>query len=85
MGHFLKIQEDKKCIWIRTRFGAALLIILVLFGCAHVTRVRIMRRASEKASSFEEIDEKDTQMPEGYSELVIKASIKIPKKEPFLI
>jgi hypothetical protein len=44
-----------------------------------------MQRASEKASSFEEINEKEVQLPEGYSGLVIKASIKIPEREPYLI
>jgi hypothetical protein len=69
----------------RTRFGVALLITLALFGCAHVTRERIMQRASEKAFSFEEINEKESQISEGYSELLIKASIKIPQKEFYLI
>jgi hypothetical protein len=69
----------------RTRFGVALLIALAFFGCAHVTRERIMRRASEEAFSFEEINEKDSQTPEGYCELLIKASIKIPQKEFYLI
>jgi hypothetical protein len=64
---------------------AVLLTTLVFFGCAHVTREGIIQRALEKASSFEEIHEKDSQLPAGYSELVIKASIKIPKKEHFLI
>ncbi|MGZ3560181.1 MAG: hypothetical protein ACXU97_13825, partial [Thermodesulfobacteriota bacterium] len=44
-----------------------------------------MRRASEGASSFEEINEEDKQLPDGYSELLIKAWIKIPKKETYLI
>jgi hypothetical protein len=44
-----------------------------------------MQRALEKTSSFEEINEKDSQLPEGYSELVIKVSIKIPPKEVYLI
>jgi hypothetical protein len=43
-----------------------------------------MQKASEKGSSFEEINEKDSQLPEGYGELLIKASIKIPQKEFFL-
>ncbi|MGD0919033.1 MAG: hypothetical protein ABSB22_21520 [Thermodesulfobacteriota bacterium] len=68
-----------------TRYLAVLLTTLVFFGCAHVTREGIMQRVSEKASSFEEINEKDNQLPEGYSELVIKASIKIPQKEFYLI
>jgi hypothetical protein len=68
-----------------TRYLAVLLTTLVFFGCVHVTREGIMQRASEKASSFKEIDEKDSQLPKGYSELVIKASIKIPKREPYLI
>ena len=62
-----------------------LLIILACFGCAHVTREQIIQRASEKASFFEEINEKDSQLPEGYSELLIKASIKIPLKKFYLI
>jgi hypothetical protein len=37
-----------------------------------------MQRASKKASSFKEINGKDSQLPEGYSELLIKALIKIP-------
>ena len=44
-----------------------------------------MQKASEKTSSFEEINEKESQLPEGYSELLIKASIKIPLKEFYLI
>ena len=69
----------------RTRYLAVLLTTLVFFGCTHVTREGIMQRASEEASSFEEINEKDSQLPEGYSELVIKVSIKIPQKEFYLI
>jgi hypothetical protein len=69
----------------RTRVAVALLMTLVFFGCAHVTREGIMQRASEKAPSFEEINEKESQIPEGYSELLIKASIKIPQKEFYLI
>ena len=69
----------------RTRYLAVLLTTLVFFGCAHVTREQIMQKASEEASSFEEINEKDSQLPEGYSELLIKASIKIPQKEFYLI
>jgi hypothetical protein len=68
-----------------TRFRVALLIVLALFGCAHVTRERIMQRASEKAFSFEEINEKESQISEGYSELLIKASIKIPQEETYVI
>ena len=68
----------------RTRYLVALLITLVFFGCAHVTREQIMQKASEKASSFEEINKKDSQLPEGNSELLIKASIKIPQKEFYL-
>jgi hypothetical protein len=69
----------------RTTYLAALLITLVFFGCTHVTREGIMQRASEEAFSFEEINEKDSQLPEGYTELLIKASIKIPQKEFYLI
>jgi hypothetical protein len=69
----------------RTIYLAALLITLFFFGCAHVTREGIMQRASEKAFSFEENNEKDSQLPEGYTELLIKASIKIPQKEFYLI
>ncbi|MGZ3534686.1 MAG: hypothetical protein ACXU9K_05630 [Thermodesulfobacteriota bacterium] len=68
----------------RTRYWVPLLITLAFFGCAHVTRERIMRRASEGASSFEEINEEDKQLPDGYSELLIKAWIKIPIKETYL-
>jgi hypothetical protein len=68
-----------------TRFGVALLIVLALFGRGHVTRERIMQRASEKAFSFEEINQEDKQLPEGYSELLIKAWIRIPKKETHVI
>jgi hypothetical protein len=66
-------------------YWIALLTTLLFFGCAHVTREHIMQKASEEAFSFEEINEKDSQLPEGYSELLIKASIKIPKKETYLI
>ena len=69
----------------RTRYLVALFIALVFLGFAHGTRERIMQKASEQASSFEEINEKDSQLPKGYSELLIKASIKIPKKDPHLI
>jgi hypothetical protein len=68
-----------------TRFGVALLTALAFFGCAHVTREGIMQRASEEAFSFEEINEKDSQLPECHAELLIKASIKIPQKEFYLI
>ena len=44
-----------------------------------------MQKASEKGSSFEEINEEDSQLPEGYGELLIKAWIKIPQKEFYLI
>jgi hypothetical protein len=40
-----------------------------------------MEKGLERASIFEEISEKDTQLPGGYVELLIKASIKIPQKE----
>lgn len=69
----------------RTRFGLALLIVLAFSGCAHVSRERIMRRASEKALCFEEIDEKESPIPEGYCELLIEAWIKIPKTETYVI
>jgi len=49
----------------RTRYLVALLTTLVFFGCAHATREGIMQKASEEASSFEEINEKDSQLPEG--------------------
>jgi hypothetical protein len=78
-------DREEKMYTERTKYLTVLLTTLVFFGCAHVTREGIMQRASEKASSFEEIDEKDSQLPEGYSELVIKASIKIPPKEFSLI
>ena len=69
----------------RTRYLVALLITLVFFGCAHVTREGIMQRALEEAFSFEEINEKDSQLPKGYTELLIQGSIKIPQKEFYLI
>jgi hypothetical protein len=64
---------------------AALLTTLLFFGCAHVTREHIMQKALERGSSFEEINEEDKQLPDAYSELLIKAWIKIPKKETYLI
>ena len=69
----------------RTRCLAALLITLAFFGCAHVTREQIMQKASEKACPFEEINGEHKQLPEGHSELLIKASVKIPQKEFYLI
>jgi hypothetical protein len=69
----------------RTRYLVVLLTTLVFFGCTHVTREGIMQKASEKASYFKEINGKDSQLPEGYSELLIKAWIKIPEKEIYLI
>ncbi|HUL38638.1 MAG TPA: hypothetical protein VLW47_13225, partial [Thermodesulfobacteriota bacterium] len=39
----------------------------------------------EKAFSFEEINEKENQISEGYSELLIQASIKIPQEETYVI
>lgn len=69
----------------RMTYWAALLTTLAFFGCAHVTREQMMQKASEKASIFEEINEKDSQLPEGYSELLMKASIKIPQKQFYLI
>jgi hypothetical protein len=69
----------------RTRYLAVLLTTLFSFGCAHVTREHIMEKASEEDSSFEEINGEDKQLPEGYSELLIKAWIKIPQKEFYLI
>jgi hypothetical protein len=68
----------------RIKLGVALLIVLAFFGCAQVSQERIMQRASEKAFSFEEINEKESQIPEGYSELLIKASIKIPQEETYV-
>jgi hypothetical protein len=44
-----------------------------------------MQKASEEASSFKEINGEYKQLPEGYSELLIKASIKIPQKQFYLI
>jgi hypothetical protein len=69
----------------RTRYLVVLLTTLVFLGCVHGTRERIMQKASEEASSFEEINEKDSQLPEDYTELLIKSSIKIPQKEFYLI
>jgi hypothetical protein len=63
------------------RYFAPLLTIFLFFGCAHTTREQIMKKGLEQASIFEEINEKDRQIPEGYSELLIMASIKIPWKE----
>jgi len=68
----------------KIRFGVALLIVLAFFGCAQVTQERILQRASEKAFSFEEINEKESQISEGYSELLIKVSIKIPQEETYV-
>jgi len=68
----------------RIRFAVALLIVLAFFGCAQVTQERILQRASEKAFSFEEINEKESQISEGYSELLIKVSIKIPQEETYV-
>ena len=68
----------------RIRFDVALLIVLAFFGCAQVTQERILQRASEKAFSFEEINEKESQISEGYSELLIKVSIKIPQEETYV-
>ena len=69
----------------RTTCLATLLIALLFSGCAHVTLEHIMQKASEEASSFEEINGEDKQLLEGYSELLIKASIKIPQKQFYLI
>jgi hypothetical protein len=69
----------------RTTYLAALLIALPFFSCAHSTRKQIMEKGLERASIFEEINEKDGQIPEGYSELLIDASIKIPQKQFYLI
>ena len=69
----------------RTRYLVVLLITLVFIGCAHVTREHIMQKASGGGSSFEEINEEDKQLPDGYSELLIKAWIKIPEEETYLI
>ena len=44
-----------------------------------------MQKASGGGSSFEEINEEDKQLPDGYSELLIKAWIKIPEEENYLI
>ena len=66
------------------RYFAPLLTIFLFFGCAHTTREQIMKKGLEQASIFEEINEKDRQIPEGYSELLIMASIKIPQKEFYL-
>jgi hypothetical protein len=44
-----------------------------------------MQKASEEAASFEEINGDDKQLPEGYGELLIKASTKIPHKQFYLI
>jgi hypothetical protein len=81
---YRKIRE-KKMHTERMRYLAVLLTTLVFFGCAHVTQEHIMQKASEGGSSFEEMNEQDKQLPEGYSELFIKAWIKIPKKETYLI
>jgi hypothetical protein len=69
----------------RTRYLAALVTTLFLFACGHATREHIIQKASEEATSFEEISGEDKQLPEGYSELIIKARIKIPQKEFYLI
>jgi hypothetical protein len=69
----------------RTTYLAVLLIALPFFGCAHTTREQIIEKGLEQASIFEEINEKDSQVPEGYSQLLIKASMKIPQKEFYLI
>jgi len=69
----------------RTRFGLALLIVLAFFGCARVTRERIIQRTTEKALSFEEITGKESKISEGYCELLIEAWIKIPKTETYVI
>jgi hypothetical protein len=69
----------------KPRYWVALWITLAFFGCAHVTSEQIMRKASEGGSSFKEINEENKRLPEGYSELLIKAWIKIPKKEIYLI
>ena len=63
---------------------APLLTIFLLFGCAHITREQIMEKGSEQASIFEEISGKESEIPGGYSELFVKASIKIPQKEFYL-
>jgi hypothetical protein len=44
-----------------------------------------MEKGLEQASIFEEISEKDTKLSGDYSELLIKVSIKIPKKDLYLI
>jgi hypothetical protein len=69
------------------RHFAPLFTLFLFFGCSHITREQIMEKGLEGASIFEEISEKNPQIPEGYSELLIKASIKIPQKEfyPFYI
>jgi hypothetical protein len=81
------VQKDRKGKMHRerTRYLAVLLTTLVFFGCAHATREHIIQKASEVGSSFEVINEEDKQLPDGYSELLIKAWIKIPKKETYLI
>lgn len=67
------------------RYLAPLLTIFLFFGCTHTTREQIIEKGLEQASIFEEINEKDSQIPDGYSELLIKASIKIPQKQFYLI
>ena len=66
------------------RHLAPSLTIFLLFGCAQITREQIMEKGSEQAFIFEEISGKESEIPEGDSELLIKASIKIPQKEFYL-
>lgn len=40
---------------------AGLLTTLVLFGCKNVIREQIIKKAIEESSSFEEVDERDSQ------------------------
>ena len=68
----------------RGRHLALLLTVFLFFGCSHITREQIMEKGLERASIFEEINEKESQIPGGYVELLIKASIKIPQKEFYL-
>jgi hypothetical protein len=63
---------------------AALMIALPFFGCAHTPRKQIIEKGLQQASVFEEMNKKDSRIPEGDSDLLIKASIKIPQKEFYL-
>ncbi len=61
-----------------------MVVPLLLVGCSSFDMARFDRERAQRASSFEVIDDRESQIP-SRSDLAVELTVKIPREEPFPI